>query len=74
MVGRVGVSHPASLAVGQVEGGSPQMEDAVGGHPLGPSREGEGAEEVDPVAMAEDLKNAMVEVSVLAPPVAMTAD
>ena len=73
-MGRVGVTHPASLAVGQAEGGSPQTEDAAGGHPLGLSREGEGAEEVDPVAMAEDLKNAMVEVSVLVPPVAMTAD
>ena len=70
-MGRVGVTHPASLVV---EEGSHQMEDAVGDHPSGPSREGAADEEAAPVAMAVYLTNAMVEVLVLVLPVAMAAD
>ena len=58
----VGVTHPSSLVAGQGEEGSPQMEDAVGDHPLGLAREAEATVEVAPVAMEEDLKNATVEV------------
>ena len=70
-MGRVGVTHPASLVV---EEGSHQMEDAVGDRPSGPSREGAASEEVAPVAMAAYLTNAMVEVLVLVLPVAMVPD